>query len=180
MASTYRIFVTPSFFLCMSILLIGASPVFAIQVGDETPDFTTQTFDGTELNLKSFRGKVVLVNFWASWCIPCRQELPFFAELQREYASDDFAIIAVNIDKKREKAEEFIRKFDLPFYLVRDEEQSIVGTYKPPKMPSTFFVDRQGTIRFIKEGFHHKEKDEFRTNINVLLQKVSEEKEAMP
>jgi thiol-disulfide isomerase/thioredoxin len=120
-------------------------------LGRTAPSFTAQNDDGAEFTLDSTRGKPVILSFWASWCGPCRQELPALAELQTK--RDDVVIYAVNVDRERGKAKKFLAqvKFDLP--IVWDNNAEALGQYDVMSMPTMFLLDSQGTVKWRKTGF---------------------------
>jgi len=120
-------------------------------LGRTAPTFEAKTFDGQDFSLEALRGKTVVLSFWASWCSPCRQELPALSQLQQE--RDDVVIYAVNVDRQRPPAEKFLRQvsFDLP--IVWDNASLAMGQYNVLSMPTMFLVDAQGTIKFRKTGF---------------------------
>jgi thiol-disulfide isomerase/thioredoxin len=120
-------------------------------LGRTAPAFEAKTFDGASFNLEDLRGKTVVLSFWASWCTPCRQELPALSLLQKE--RDDVVIFAVNVDRQRPPAEKFLRQvqFDLP--VVWDNESRAMGQYNVLSMPTMFVVDKAGTIKFRKTGY---------------------------
>jgi len=120
-------------------------------LGRTAPSFQAKTFDGKDFDLDALRGKTVVLSFWASWCSPCRLELPALSELQSQ--RDDIVIYAVNVDRKRSPAENFLRQvqFDLP--VVWDNASMAMGQYNVLSMPTMFVVDKQGTIKYRKTGF---------------------------
>jgi thiol-disulfide isomerase/thioredoxin len=102
--------------------------------------------------LSSLRGKVVLIDFWAQWCEPCKKELPELEKLSRQFG-DRVAVLAVNIDKQRANAEKLARQLGLTVDVLLDPAGSVAASYDPPKMPSSFIVDKKGMVRFVNEGF---------------------------
>jgi len=120
-------------------------------VGRTAPPFTAQDDDGAPFELDSTRGKPVVLSFWASWCGPCRKELPALAEYQKTH--DDVVIYAVNVDRERAKAQQFLArvKFDLP--IIWDNNAEALGQYDVLSMPTMFLLDAQGTVKWRKSGF---------------------------
>lgn len=135
-------------------------------VGTAAPEMVLPTLDGGEFNLKEHRGKPVVLAFWASWCGPCRRELPELAELAKKRS--DVAIFAVNVDRERRAAEGFMRQvpFDLP--IVWDNRSEIMGQLDVVSMPTTFLIDPQGTIKWRKLGYSSEKK------LTELEQRLSE------
>ena len=119
----------------------------ALAAGSDAPDFTLERLDEDgELTLSSLRGQAVVVNFWASWCIPCRDEAPVLEELWQE--NRDRGLVVVGIDAKdfRRDAREFVERFDLTFPIVFDGAGETVTPYGVTGFPETFVVDREGTV----------------------------------
>lgn len=127
-------------------------PVQAVNpIGATAPTFSAPLLEGGEFNLEDHRGKTVVLSFWASWCGPCRQELPALAELQVE--RDDIEIFAVNVDRDASLAQRFLAQtpFDLP--IVWDNESMALGQYDVTSMPTMFVIDANGTLKFRKTGY---------------------------
>jgi peroxiredoxin len=125
-----------------------------VKPGDRAIDFEKKTTAGQTLKLSSLRGKVVLVDFWATWCEPCKKELPLLGKLAARLRPRGVEIVTVNIDDRTENAQAFVRAHGLDqLTVVEDTDKSIVGRYEPPKMPSSFVIDRAGIIRAVNAGF---------------------------
>ena len=146
----------------MSVLLLMATMVLAAPrmipeesaidpVGRTAPTFQAELLDGGEFDLEARRGKPVVLAFWASWCGPCRQELPALSQLQAE--RDDVQIIAVNVDRDAELARRFLQKVEVELPIVWDNEAVSMGQYNVMSMPTTFLIDAQGTLKFKKVGY---------------------------
>jgi thiol-disulfide isomerase/thioredoxin len=115
-------------------------------------------------------GDVMVVDFWASWCGPCKQSFPVYEELQRTYADRGVVIIAVNVDRNRRDMEKFLARHAVSFAVVRDAAQKLVRQVAPPAMPTAFVLDRRRAVRFVHLGFHgEKSRLEYITEINALL-----------
>jgi len=124
-------------------------------VGHGVPDLRVAGLGGSAaLHLRALRGKVLLVDVWASWCGPCKEELPMLDEMSSHLASKGIQIVAISIDESRADAEAFLKsrpKWSIT--LANDPEGKTLGVLQPPKMPSSFIVDRDGTIREVNAGF---------------------------
>lgn len=120
-------------------------------VGRTAPEFTAETDDKASFSLETTRGKPVVLSFWASWCGPCRQELPALAELQK--TRSDVVIYAVNVDRRRQDAAKFLKSvsFDLP--ILWDNNAEALGQYDVMSMPTMFLLDSKGTVKWRKTGF---------------------------
>jgi len=97
---------------------------------------------------------VVLVDFWATWCAPCKASFPAYSELQRELAGRGFVLLAVSVDKTRGPYEEFLKRFAPAFPTVRDGAQKLVAEVQVPAMPTSYLIDRKGVLRSVHSGFH--------------------------
>ena len=120
--------------------------------------------------IPAMTGKVVLVDFWASWCAPCKASFPMMAQLHKDYAAKGFVIAAVGIDEKPAAAVAFAKKLSPPFATLHDREQSLVKQVVVPTMPTSYLLGRDGRVRFIHQGFHGDATDrELRKQIESLL-----------
>lgn len=135
------------------ILLLASTAQADLKSGDRARDFEQKTLRGDTLKLSQLRGKVVLLDFWASWCEPCKRELPILAKMAPRLKQKGVEIVAVNIDEKQDNAVAFMKEHGLNLTVVYDKDHKIVGDYEPPKMPTSFIVDRAGVIRAINPGF---------------------------
>ncbi len=116
------------------------------------PDFTLQTFDGQTITLSQFKGKIVLINFWASWCIPCRQEANYLESTWRKYKDQGVVFIGVNWVDTNKEALAFLDEFDITYYNGVDLGTKIAQAYRIQGIPETFFVDRAGELRGVHIG----------------------------
>ena len=108
---------------------------------------------GGRLRLSELRGKIVIVDFWASWCAPCRESFPYYARLRERVGADKLEIVAVSVDQEREAAEAFVREHGPRFPALWDEGQRIVTAWAAPAMPTAYLVDRGGVVRLVHRGF---------------------------
>jgi len=138
------------------------------KVGDPLPNLRAQQLEG-ELP-DSVKGKVVLVDFWASWCGPCAESFPVMEELHKRYQDQGLVILAINTDEKRANMEKFLKKHSTSFIVVRDAAQKLVSQADAVTMPMSFLVDREGKVRFVHDGFRGNEtKKKYITEIESLL-----------
>lgn len=147
-----------------------ASERHAVRVGDEAPNFRLRDLDGTLTSLSQFRGKVVLLNFWATWCGPCRVEMPAMEQLYRTYSRREFQILAVSTDPQGAAVTRpFQQKTGLSFPILHDTEMQIGLTYGARSLPMTFMVDRQGVVRQKIFGARDWDSPEARELIQLLM-----------
>lgn len=156
--------------LCFLLLLPAVAP--AQTVGEAAPDFSAVTLDGEDQRLSDLHGSVVLLDFWASWCLPCRKELPFLAEFYNSQHLRGFEVLAINVDAETEMMEAFIEAldFELPFPVIADAEGALPALYEIPGMPTVIFIDRGGMIRYVHSGFRSSHKDKYRSELLLLLE----------
>ena len=121
-------------------------------VAKEAPSFTLTLFDGRPLTLKDLRGKAVLVNFWASWCVPCRAEARALESAWQKYKDRGVVFLGVNIQDKEEDARAFMKEFGITYLNGRDTSEKIVADYGVWGIPETFFIDPQGRITYKHAG----------------------------
>jgi cytochrome c biogenesis protein CcmG, thiol:disulfide interchange protein DsbE len=142
-------------------------------VGKPAPDFTAEKVTGEgPASLKEANGKVVIVDFWATYCAPCKKSFPKYQELVDQFGGD-LAVIAVSVDDKddvtKEQIEEFAKNTGVKFAIVWDKEKTAAGVYSPPKMPSSFLIDKTGTVRHLHAGYESGEEAQIAEEIKALL-----------
>jgi peroxiredoxin len=143
----------------------------AVAVQDVAPDFVLKSIDGKNLRLNEYRGQVVLINFWASWCGPCRQEMPLLQQIDKRYRDAGFTVLGVNVEGKEGPAKEVAGKAGVSFPVLVDDGQKVSGMYKLESMPSSVIVDRDGVIRYIHAGYKPGDEAKY---IEVVKQLISE------
>ena len=157
----------------VALALLTAGVAFAgVQKGQRAPEFSLPSLKGSTVALSQLRGKVVLVDFWAQWCEPCKKELPQLDRLSKEYASKGVVVLAVNIDKQRDNAERMVKQLGLTLDVLLDPAGSVAGSYDLPKMPTSFVVDKKGIVRYVNEGFDGpKDVERFKHELDELVAK---------
>jgi len=118
----------------------------SLALGDQVPDFTLRNDDGTPVSLKDFRGKIVVLNFWASWCAPCVDEIPSLKSLADRYRDKDVVVIAVSRDADPEAYKEFIAKYQVNFLTLRNPSNSVGEMYGTFQIPETYIISREGKL----------------------------------
>jgi cytochrome c biogenesis protein CcmG, thiol:disulfide interchange protein DsbE len=123
-----------------------------VRVGREAPDFTLPDLDGREIALSDFRGEVVLINFWATWCPPCRVEMPDMEAVYREHGQDGFEILGVDQREPKDMVEEFVTERGFSWIFLLDEDFDVSREYSATSIPRSILVDRDGTVVHIWTG----------------------------
>lgn len=155
------------FSIIAGLLSIGALTAAPAKVGEALPKLSS-LLPGA--SIPSTSGKVVLVDFWASWCAPCKASFPTFNRLHDKYASKGLVIIGVGVDDDAAKYKEFAGKMGAKFHLVHDSAHKLAGQMGPSSMPTSYLVDRKGVIRYLHTGFRGaKTEAEYVTEIEALL-----------
>ncbi len=152
------------------VLALNTSSVFAISVGDTAPDFKIPRLESKGMiSLKQYRGKVVYVDFWASWCGPCRQSLPAMNGIRKEFRKKGFEVIAINLDEERDDAMEFLKEFPVAYPTALDTSGKVPEAYGLVGMPTAYLVDRKGKIHMVHEGFKKSDFEPLKKEIKTLL-----------
>jgi len=141
----------------------------AITPSASAPDFALRSLDGPNLRLQEQRGRVVMVNFWATWCGPCKIEMPHLARLYEKYRSSGFQLLGVNIDEDPRQAASAAAKLGLHFPVLLDTEKKVSKLYDLSTMPSTVLIDRDGKVRYIHRGYRDGFEDTYEKQIRELL-----------
>ena len=156
----------------LAVLLAAlASPLAsgAIATQASAPDFTLRTMNGPNLRLHEQRGRVVMVNFWATWCGPCRQEMPQLDRLYQKYKSSGFVLLGVNVDEDARKASDVAAKLGVTFPVLLDTDKAVSKLYDLSTMPSTVIIDRDGKVRYFHRGYLAGYEDNYDKQIRELL-----------
>jgi peroxiredoxin len=140
-----------------------------VRVGVDAPDFALSSSAGTNLRLSEHRGQVVMINFWATWCGPCRQEMPRLDEIFARYEPAGFALLAVNIDEDSAGAQRLADELGVTFPLLFDNEQSVSRLYDVQAMPMTVMVDRGGKVRSVHYGYRAGVEQRYLDEVRALL-----------
>lgn len=161
------------FSIAMSVLLsICSFNADASDVGQPAPAFTLPSLlQDQAISLTQFNGKVVYIDFWASWCAPCRTSFPLLNKLQQKLKDQGFEVVAINLDENQANAERFLKDFPVGFTLLRDSKGEWADKYVVESMPTSFIIDRQGVIQNIHHGFSSDDINELEQKIVQLLAK---------
>lgn len=144
-------------------------PVAAI-AANPAPAFNLPSARG-QVNLQDYRGKVVYLDFWASWCVPCRHSFPWMNDMQKKYMSKGLVVVTINMDKKRTLANEFLKRFPASFVVAFDPEGKTAESYEVMGMPSSYIINRKGELVYSHVGFREKTASKIETQITNALAK---------
>lgn len=142
-------------------------PRISADVGNTVQDFLLGDYEDQIISFQDYRGKAVVLNFWASWCPFCVEEMPLFEKVYQDFQGEDFEMIAVNRGESLEQARKFTDPMNLSYHLLLDKADEVYNAYNLQAMPTTFFVDKNGVIQHIKFGAISEE--ELRSRVKKLL-----------
>lgn len=151
--------------LAAMLLLPGLLPAANLT---PAPDFTLQGRDGV-VELQQYRGRVVYLDFWASWCSPCRKSFPWMNALQKRYADDGLVVLAINLDDDTAAARRFLQRYPAKFPVAFDPRGKVAERYELKGMPASYLIDRQGNLVSSHTGFREDDADRLETRIKALL-----------
>lgn len=137
----------------LSAVLLLASAVLALERGDTPPPIDLPDLEGARVDLAELEGKVVVVDFWASWCGPCREAMPVLEALHKRHHEQGLVVVGVNLDRNPKRMRRFLQSHPVSFRIVHDRNMEVAGRYQPPVMPSSFLIARDGTLRYLHAGF---------------------------
>jgi len=133
------------------------------------PDFILASRAGGEISLAALRGQVVMINFWASWCGPCRQEFPALDEMYRKYKPMGFTMVGINVESEKSDAERFLGMQPVTFPIVFDPDNKVSGSYGVSAMPTTVLVDRQGRLRWQHRAYKPGDEAKYIEQIRAMV-----------
>jgi len=156
----------------LAILCAGiGAPAMALEPGDPAPGFVLPSVadSSQKISLKSYRGKVVWLDFWASWCAPCLQAMPELEELRKELPAKDVQILAVNLDQDPKKALQFLAKNPVGYPSASDVKGGLPEQFGLKTMPTSYLIDRKGVVRLVHPGFRRGDIETIRDEITKLV-----------
>ena len=154
---------------CFAFLLCSATDTFAIEIGENSPNFSLEQQGGGQINLSDYSGSVVFLDFWASWCSSCKKSFPWINTLHNKYKDKDFKVIAINIDSDRKAAIRFLESMNIDFSVAYDPDGVTPAKYQLKAMPSSFLIGRDGKIISSFSGFKNDAKVAIEKQLEKLL-----------
>jgi len=154
--------------LILSALALSAGSVSAQEVGSRAPGFDLAT-SAKPVRLADLKGQVVYLDFWASWCAPCKQSFPFMSEMQAKYGARGFTVIGVNVDQKREDADKFLASTPAKFTVGYDTSGKVAEVYQPKGMPTSYLIGADGKVRAVHVGFKDSQREQIEREIQSAL-----------
>jgi peroxiredoxin len=154
----------------ISALLVTALLASSAQAaGSAAPDFTLPARDGSTVHLSELKGQVVMINFWATWCGPCRQEMPLLAQLQSKYEPLGFTLLGVNVEPDSAAAQNWLKGMAVDFPILFDRKNAVAESFGVQGMPSSVFVDRAGNVRYVHRGYKPGDEAKYADMIRSLV-----------
>ena len=149
--------------------LVLALPAVAAAPSGPAPQFTLDARGGSQVNLAQYKGQVVMLNFWASWCGPCRQEMPLLEDIYKKYNKLGFTLIGVNVEPDSKAADDWLKQTPVSFPILYDKNSKVSQLYDVSGMPSTVIIDRKGNLRYLHHGYKPGDEGEYLNNIRAMI-----------
>lgn len=137
----------------LACLLIAPFKAYTAGIGEAAPAFSLKDMKGDTVTLDSMKGKVVFLDFWATWCDPCREEFPELDALYKKYGKDEFEVIGISVDKSESNVAEFLKKRPVSFTILTNTKDGVAEAYSLPGMPTGFIIGKDGVIKYRHVGF---------------------------
>jgi thiol-disulfide isomerase/thioredoxin len=142
----------------------------ASAAGDSpAPAFSLPARGGSTIDLAQFKGQVVMINFWASWCVPCRKEMPLLDTIYKKYKPLGFTLISVNVEPDQKDAEGFLKQTPVSFPVLFDAKSQVSGLYNVQVMPTSVFIDRKGNVRLVHQSYQTGAENLYMDQIRTLI-----------
>lgn len=155
--------------LTIFVFAFVAATANASSVSGKAPEFTLKSRNGKNIRLSDLRGQVVMINFWASWCGPCRQEMPILEQLHKKYGKYGFTLLGVNTEQDSSKANAYLKDIQVSFPILYDTTSATSKQYGVSAMPTTVIVDKNGNMRFKHAGYKPGYEKDYKKQIKQLL-----------
>ena len=155
--------------IVLASLLLATSVYASGELSGPAPDFTLKSRDGSNVRLSDLRGQVVMLNFWASWCGPCRQEMPILDDLYKRYGKAGFVLLGVNVEQDSSLGEKYLKDTPVKFPILWDPTSKVSQLYTVDAMPSTVMIDRDGKMRYLHRGYKPGYEKDYKKQIKELI-----------
>jgi thiol-disulfide isomerase/thioredoxin len=144
-------------------------PALAGNTSSPAPSFTLASRAGQDVSLAQYKGQVVMINFWASWCGPCRQEMPLLESIYKKYNRMGFTLLGVNVEPNSQAANDWLKATPVSFPILYDKDSKVSKLYDVAGMPSTVIIDRSGNLRVLHRGYKPGDENEYLDSIRSLI-----------
>lgn len=150
-------------------LLLAATLQVQADISGPAPDFTLKSRGGENIKLSELRGQVVMINFWASWCGPCRQEMPLLEQIYQHYQPMGFTLLGINVEEDSAAADKVLKEIPVSFPVLYDNRNRVSESYQVRAMPSTVLIDRDGQVRYLHQGYKSGYEDAYQEQVRELI-----------
>jgi len=162
---------TAKFFKCCALAALVATTSAIAAAGDgPAPAFTLSTLGGRTDALSQYKGQVVMLNFWATWCGPCQQEMPLLDQIYKTYKPAGFTLLGISVDTDEPAVKALLARRPVSFTVLLDPKNEVSREYRVNEMPSTVIIDRKGEIRYVHRGYKPGDENEYQDRIRQLIQ----------
>lgn len=155
--------------LLLASSLLGSTTARADLAGNTAPDFVLKSFAGTNLRLSEYLGQVVMLNFWASWCGSCRQEMPQLDRLYATYRSAGFIVLGINVDDDTARGVDLARALNVSYPMMLDPRKSVAPKYRLGELPMSVLIDRAGVVRYVHSDYQAGKEQPYVAELRQLL-----------
>lgn len=157
--------------LCALAAIVATSGALAASAdGGAAPPFTLTTPAGASDSLSQYKGQVVMLNFWATWCGPCQQEMPLLDQIYQQFKPAGFTLLGINVDNEKAPVLKLLARKPVSFPVLLDPKNRVSDEYHVEEMPSTIIIDRKGVIRYVHRGYKPGDENEYQDKIRQLTQ----------
>lgn len=166
---TVMLKIVRNYLLLFGCLVAWSGIAASATISGPAPNFSLKSLSGENIKLSELTGNVVLINFWASWCGPCRQEMPILNAIHNKYKALGFTVLGVNVEEQVANARSFIADRPVDFPILIDSNNTVSRLYEVIAMPTTVVIDRDGQLRFLHRGYQSGDEAEYRKMVKKLI-----------
>lgn len=153
----------------LAAVLALALPAWGAAADVQAPAFSLQSVDGKTVSLDQYKGQVIMLNFWASWCGPCRQEMPLLDDIYKQYKDMGFTLIGVNVEPDPHNADAWLKQTPVSYPVLYDPKSQVSQLYQVQAMPTTVIIDRKGVVRYVHNGYLPGDENQYMNSIRALI-----------